>query len=139
MNKPETKISIVTVCFNSAKTIADTIESVLNQDYKPHEYILVDGASTDRTVQIIKTYEDVFRERGISYLYISEPDRGIYDAMNKGIAMATGELIGIVNSDDWYEKDALNLISSRYESTANRSKTVFYGIIRLWLDGKEYA
>ncbi|TLV01272.1 glycosyltransferase family 2 protein [Dyadobacter luticola] len=139
MNKPETKISIVTVCFNSAITIADTIESVLNQDYQPHEYILVDGASTDKTVQIIKTYEDVFRERGISYLYISEPDKGIYDAMNKGIAMATGELIGIVNSDDWYEKDALNLISSRYEFTANRSNTVFYGIIRLWLDGKEYA
>jgi glycosyltransferase involved in cell wall biosynthesis len=139
MNKEEPKISIVTVCFNSAKTITDTIESVLNQQLVPHEYILIDGASTDDTLRIIKSYEDAFRTKGISYLFVSEPDKGIYDAMNKGIAIATGELIGIVNSDDWYENHTLALIASQYQMTANKSNTLFYGIIRLWVDGKEYA
>ncbi|MGL4449464.1 MAG: glycosyltransferase family 2 protein [Shewanella sp.] len=91
------KISIITVCYNSEKTIRDTIESVLAQDHSNVEYIIVDGASKDRTLEIIDEYKD-----NISVV-ISEPDRGIYDAMNKGISLATGDIVGILNSDDFYE------------------------------------
>ena len=90
------KVSIITVSFNSAKTIADTIESVLSQDYSSIEYIIVDGGSSDGTVEIIKQYEDQIAH------WVSEKDRGMYDAMNKGIALATGDVIGILNSDDVY-------------------------------------
>jgi glycosyltransferase involved in cell wall biosynthesis len=90
------KVSIITVSFNSAKTIADTIESVLSQDYPEIEYIIVDGHSSDDTVKIIRQYENRISK------WISEKDQGMYDAMNKGIAMATGDVIGILNSDDIY-------------------------------------
>lgn len=90
------KVSIITVGFNSAKTIEGTIESVLNQDYPDIEYIVVDGGSTDGTVQIIERYQNRISK------WISEKDHGMYDAMNKGIAMATGDVIGILNSDDVY-------------------------------------
>lgn len=90
------KISIITVCYNAEKTIEDTIKSVLEQNYDDIEYIIIDGASTDKTLEIINPYRD-----RISY-FISEPDKGIYDAMNKGIAAATGHIIGILNSDDFY-------------------------------------
>ncbi len=91
------KISIITVCYNSAATIRDTIESVLAQTYPDIEYIIVDGASTDNTLAIISEYQDKITR------IISEPDKGLYDAMNKGILAATGEAIGILNSDDIYE------------------------------------
>lgn len=91
------KISIITVCFNSEKTIKDTIESVLSQSYNNYEYIIVDGKSTDNTLDIVKKYEKKFKGK---LKYISEKDRGLYDAMNKGIKMATGDIIGIINSDD---------------------------------------
>jgi glycosyltransferase involved in cell wall biosynthesis len=90
------KVSIITVSFNSAKTIADTIDSVLSQDYPEIEYIIVDGDSTDGTVDIIRQNENRISR------WISEKDQGMYDAMNKGIAMATGDVIGILNSDDVY-------------------------------------
>ena len=90
------RVSIITVSFNSAKTIKDTIDSVLSQDFPEIEYIVVDGGSTDGTVQIIERYQE-----HISH-WISEKDQGMYDAMNKGIAMATGDVIGILNSDDVY-------------------------------------
>lgn len=90
------KVSIITVCFNSAKTIRDTIESVLSQDYPSIEYIVIDGGSSDETVAIIKEYA------GRISVIISEKDRGIYDAMNKGIALANGEIVGMLNSDDIY-------------------------------------
>jgi glycosyltransferase involved in cell wall biosynthesis len=90
------KISIITACFNSEKTIQDTIESVLSQDYPNIEFIIVDGASTDNTLKIIKKYGDRIAK------VISEKDRGIYDAMNKGIQVATGDIVGILNSDDFY-------------------------------------
>ena len=89
------KISVVTVAFNSALTIKKTIESVLNQDYQDFEYIVVDGASKDNTLEILKSYGNKIR-------WISEPDKGIYDAMSKGVKMATGDVVGIVNSDDYY-------------------------------------
>lgn len=89
-------VSIITVCFNSSSTIRDTIESVLSQDYAEIEYIIVDGASTDGTVEIIEEYRDRIQT------FISEPDRGIYDAMNKGLRVARGAIVGVLNSDDLY-------------------------------------
>lgn len=94
------KVSIITVCFNSAKTLEQTIKSVINQSYNNIEYIIIDGGSTDGTLDIIKKYEDK-----ITY-WVSEPDNGLYDAMNKGIRIASGEIIGIINSDDWYNQGA---------------------------------
>ena len=91
------KISIITVCYNSEKTIMDTIDSVLLQDYPDIEYIIIDGLSNDNTSNIINQY------RGSIAKVISEPDNGIYDAMNKGIKHATGDVIGILNSDDFFE------------------------------------
>lgn len=90
------KISIITVCYNAEHTISDTIQSVLSQDYKDVEYIIVDGKSTDRTLEIIQSIKN-----GIKL--ISEKDRGIYDAMNKGINIASGDVIGILNADDVYK------------------------------------
>lgn len=91
------KLSIITVCFNSASTIRDTIESVLSQDYGDIEYIVVDGGSKDGTQAIVESYGDRISR------FVSEPDKGLYDAMNKGVAMATGAVVGILNSDDFYE------------------------------------
>jgi glycosyltransferase involved in cell wall biosynthesis len=88
------KISIITVCFNSSKTIEKTFQSIKNQSYQNIEYIVVDGGSSDDTLKIIKDYSSCISN------YISESDKGLYDAMNKGIAMATGDIIGILNSDD---------------------------------------
>lgn len=112
-----TLVSMTTVTYNSAKTVDKTIESVLNQTYTNIEYIIVDGASTDNTVEIAKSYEDAFRQKGISYRIISEPDNGMYDALNKGISMATGDIIGNVNSDDYLELDGIEKMVKCYEET----------------------
>lgn len=98
------KISIITTTFNSSSTIADTFRSVLSQSYSDYEYIIIDGASKDATLDIIKEYEPKFGGR---MRYISEPDRGIYDAMNKGLRMATGDVVGFLNSDDFYTSPAV--------------------------------
>lgn len=121
-------VSIITVCRNSQATIRTTIESVLNQTYDNIEYILIDGASTDETVNIIKSYEEKFKDRGFIYRYISEPDEGIYDAMNKGIRLATGTLVGIINSDDWYEPEAVATAAHAYR---NNPYDLFYADLRI--------
>ena len=90
------KISIVTVCYNSGSTIKDAIESVIGQDYPNIEYIIVDGGSKDGTKSIIESYSQHINK------YISEPDGGLYDAINKGIRLATGDVVGILNSDDFF-------------------------------------
>jgi len=90
------RISIITVVKNNAQTIKDAIDSVLSQTYQNIEYIVVDGASTDGTVDIVQSYGDKIDK------FISEPDNGLYDAMNKGIKLATGDIVGILNSDDFY-------------------------------------
>lgn len=95
------KISLLTVSFNSASTIKDTIESIRSQDYKNIEYIVVDGNSKDGTVEIIKSYDSFISK------WISEQDKGIYDAMNKAIQLATGDVVGILNSDDFYFNDQI--------------------------------
>ena len=110
-------VSITTATYNSEKTLARTIESVLNQTYAPLEYLIVDGLSKDRTISIARDYEEQFKKRGISYTIISEADKGMYDAINKGIRRANGVLIGNINSDDWYEPDAVERIVEKYLET----------------------
>ena len=95
--KNDIKISIITVCYNSEKTIEDTVKSVLNQNYNNYEYLIIDGSSKDNTLSIVKKYEKDFKGK---LRVISENDKGLYDAMNKGIELATGDVIGIINSDD---------------------------------------
>lgn len=93
------KISVVTVSHNSESTIRSTLESVLAQSYADYELIIVDGASSDGTMEVVREFEPRF---GDKLRYISEPDSGIYDGMNKGIAMASGDVIGFLNSDDYF-------------------------------------
>ena len=104
------RISVITACFNSEKTIRTAIESVLAQKDAEVEYIVIDGASTDHTLDIVREYSDRLK-------YISEPDQGMYDAINKGIAMATGDVVGILNADDLFESpDTLSHIASMFTS-----------------------
>lgn len=121
-------ISIITVCFNSEKTIGKTIESVLAQTCPPLEYIIVDGSSTDGTLAVVNGFSERFADVGIALHIVSEPDKGIYDAMNKGIRMARGELIGIINSDDWYEPIALETAAKAMEE---EPYDLFYADINL--------
>lgn len=116
------KISIITVVFNGEKTIRDTIESILNQTYKDIEYIVIDGNSNDRTMNIINEFKD-----NISTI-ISEKDKGLYDAINKGISLATGDVIGLLHSDDFYTD---NFAIQRVVDTFQREKrdTVFADLI----------
>lgn len=114
-NKVDVKISVITVTYNSAKTLSKAIESVLNQTVSAYEYIIVDGASTDDTVDIAKSYTKAFEAKGTIYRIVSEKDNGIYDAMNKGIKMATGTIIGMINSDDYYESCALEVVTDAYK------------------------
>ena len=118
------RFSIITICFNSEKTIERTIKSVLAQTYKEYEYIIVDGASKDITLDIVKKYEPLFEGR---MNWKSEPDHGIYDAMNKGICMATGDIVGIVNSDDWLESDALAKVYQAYEKNGKSLNMIYTG------------
>lgn len=132
-------ITIITVAYNAATTIANTIKSVLNQTYKNLEYVIVDGCSKDGTIEIIKSFTD---ER---ITFISEPDKGIYDAMNKGIGLATGNIVGILNSDDFYaDIDVLEKVVEGFSAT---NCEALYGnllyvdaidtkkIIRTWVAG----
>lgn len=112
------KVSIITVVYNGAGTIEQTIKSVLGQTYKNIEYIIIDGASTDGTQQIVEKYVDK-----IAY-YVSEKDEGLYYAMNKGIGKATGEIIGIINSDDWYDINAVKNIVGLF---SKKDAEVVYG------------
>jgi glycosyltransferase involved in cell wall biosynthesis len=106
------KISIITVTYNSSLTLRETIESVLLQSYPDLEYIIIDGQSTDDTVGIIREYEPRFHG---NLNWISEPDNGLYDAMNKGIKLATGDLIGIINSDDYYHRaDSIEKVANAF-------------------------
>ncbi len=102
------KLSIITTAYNSGKTIRDTMNSVLSQSYPDFEHIIIDGGSTDNTMDIVKELEPQYSGR---LKYISEPDHGIYDAMNKGLALVTGEVVGILNSDDFFSApDILQLV-----------------------------
>jgi glycosyltransferase involved in cell wall biosynthesis len=122
------KISIITVSYNSEETIKDTIESVINQDYKNLEYLVVDGASTDGTLNIINSYKDKID------IIVSEEDRGISDAFNKGIQRSTGEIIGIINSDDVLLPNVLSQVASCYDDRTD----VYRGNILIWNSEKNF-
>lgn len=124
------RYSIITICFNSEKTIERTIKSVLCQTYVDFEYIIVDGASKDGTLDIIKKYDPLFEGK---MKWSSEPDNGIYNAMNKGIQRATGDIIGIVNSDDWLEPDAIEKVNDYVESNDNDMYALYCGGINYHL------
>nr|WP_314494003.1 glycosyltransferase family 2 protein [uncultured Chryseobacterium sp.] len=138
------KVSIITVCWNSEKHIRTAIESILNQTYSNIEYVIIDGGSTDRTLDIIKSYEPLFNGR---MHWISEKDQGIYDAMNKGIDKTTGEVVGLLNSDDIYISN--NVIENIVDCFKNNNvdsvfADLFYvkeydtdKIIRKWITGKK--
>ncbi len=117
-------VSIITVTLNSEKTVRDTIESVLNQTYKNIEYIIVDGCSSDKTLEIVNEY------KGSISKIISEPDSGIYDAMNKGINLASGEYIGILHSDDTYVSDAIESVVNAF--LTDPSADILYGNILMY-------
>lgn len=134
------KISIITVCFNSAATLETTIQSVVSQTYKNIEYIVVDGNSKDRTLEIIKKHKNVITK------WISEPDQGLYDAMNKGIKMATGDVIGLINSDDLFcDNEAIEKVmnvfmnkpklDSVYADLYYVSQNDTDNIVRRWIAG----
>ena len=106
------KVSLITIAYNSAATIEDTIKSIVAQEYSNIEYIIIDGGSTDNTLSIIEKYKE-----SISTI-ISEPDKGIYDAMNKGVQNATGDLVGILNSDDIYADN--KVVSNIVEAIGNK-------------------
>ncbi len=108
-------VTVISVSCNSEKTIRKTIESVLNQTYDEIEYIIVDGASTDKTVEIAESYRDKFEQKGYILKIVSEPDKGMYDALNKGAKLASGELVGQINTDDWYEEDAVEKMAEFYK------------------------
>jgi len=115
-------ISIITVVFNGEKYLEETIKSVINQTYKNIQYIIVDGASKDSTIDIIEKYNDK-----IDY-WLSERDSGIADAFNKGLRFAKGELISFINSDDWYEPDAVQTIVNHYSEKYH----IYCGILNLF-------
>ena len=133
------KVSIITITYNSESTLIDTIDSVLNQTYKDIEYIIIDGKSTDSTVSIIHSYKDKISK------FISEKDNGLYDALNKGIAMATGDIIGVLHSDDFYTNHQviekvvqtfkLNQADAVYADLFYVDKTNVDKIVRKWKSG----
>ena len=108
-------VSIVTVTYNSERVLGVTMESVLNQSYSGIEYLIIDGASSDGTVALAESYRERMERKGIRLRIVSEKDGGIYDAMNKGIRLASGDVIGILNSDDWYEPDAVDTVAREFE------------------------
>lgn len=115
-------ISIITVVFNRKKYIEKTIQSVINQSYSNVEYIIIDGGSTDGTIDIIKKYDQT-----IDY-WVSEPDKGIYDAMNKGIDISSGNIIGIINADDYYFENVFEIVISSFKDK-DLNKYIFWGDI----------
>ena len=122
------RVSVITISFNSEAVIKKTIESVLKQTYTDIEYLIIDGASKDKTVEIAESYKDAFAHKGIDYKIFSEPDKGIYDAMNKGISKATGEFVGLINSGDWYEPAMIETAVKAYEE---KPYDIFYADINL--------
>lgn len=133
------KISIITPTYNSSKTISQTVKAILNQSFTDFEYIIIDGASKDTTIEVLEGFIPEFEQKGVAVTIVSERDKGVYDAMNKGITLAKGELIGITNSDDWYEDTALELMWDKFRKLEiDKQNCMLYGIERQWKDDKVY-
>lgn len=116
------KVSLITVTYNTARFLSSCIDSILEQDHADIEYIIIDGASTDGTLEIINSYGD-----GVSH-FLSEPDKGIYDAMNKGLALATGDIVGILNADDFYpHKGVISRVVQEFEESG--ADTIFGDLV----------
>jgi glycosyltransferase involved in cell wall biosynthesis len=115
-------VTIITVVFNNVRTLEQTIKSVINQSYRNIEYIIIDGGSTDGSVDLIKKHESQ-----INY-WVSEPDKGIYYAMNKGLSIATGNLVSVLSSDDWYESTSVEKVVNYYE--LNPEVAIIHGLLR---------
>ena len=117
--------TIITVCYNAQDSIRTTINSVLQQNYMDFEYIVIDGKSNDLTYSIVKKYRDEFNEKGIAYRYISEPDTGIYNAMNKAIEMSRGDWLLFLNAGDYFvNSEVLKKLSLK---TQLSDKSLIYG------------
>lgn len=129
-------LTIVTVCYNSEKTIRKTIESILNQTFNEYEYIFIDGLSKDKTNDIIRSYKKSFELKGIPIIHISEKDNGIYDAMNKGANLANGEWIIYMNSDDYFFED--NTLSKVFENRNYSNVDVIFGDTCFWKEDNNY-
>lgn len=127
-NRGIVTVSLVTATYNSAKTLARTIESVLAQTVPCKEYTIMDGCSSDGTLEVAHCYDAAFAMKGIAYRIISEPDRGMYDAINKAVARSTGTIIGNVNSDDYYEPIAVETVLREYEK---EPYDMIYGDLRV--------
>lgn len=127
----EILVSVITPCYNSSSTIEKTLACIENQTYKNLEYIIIDGGSTDDTLKIIERHRERLPKR---LKLVSEKDNGIYDAMNKGVRLAEGALIGIVNSDDWYEDDTVEQVVKNY---GGNQYEVLYGMQRNFSGDKE--
>lgn len=121
MSKENIKLIVITICFNSEKMIKYTLEPVLNQTYNNIEYIIVDGNSTDNTLEIIKSYENKFALKNVRYKYTSEPDSGIYNAFNKGLNLINGNWVAFLGSDDYYSPEKLLQYCNYY-----KTKRIFY-------------
>lgn len=128
------KVSIITIAYNNEREIGRTIESVLAQNYTDIEYLVIDGASSDGTVAKAQEYRPAFEKKGMSYHIFSEPDRGIYDAMNKGILQAQGDIIGILNSGDRYAPGAVRTAVETFQRTHCE---LMFGDIRIYVNEKQ--
>lgn len=137
MDNKTPSISVITVCRNSAETIGRTFQSILDQGFDGVESIVIDGVSTDGTLDIVEDYQARFKARGLNMTVISEPDEGIYDAMNKGLKQCRGELVGILNSDDQYEAGALEHIHCAAQE--NPKAGIIYGFLRQVISGRELS
>lgn len=134
VNNSKPLISITTPCWNSAKTIERTLKSVLDQSFKDYEYIIVDGGSTDGTIEILQRYEPLFEGR---MRWKSEPDNGLYNAFNKGIAQSKGQYCWNVNSDDYIEPEALTHIALTINKCDNKDSILVFGMCVDYGNGKK--
>ena len=121
-------VTIITVCLNSESTIWRTINSVLAQTNKNFEYIIIDGNSTDKTLEIVESFKEKFKNKGITYRWTCEPDNGIYDAFNKGILLAQGDWISFLGSDDIYTENAIQVY---FENLPNKELDFVYSNIKV--------
>lgn len=130
------KVSVITVAYNSENCIGRTIESVLAQTNSNIEYWIIDGKSSDKTLEVAESYRAQMAEKGIDFHIVSEPDKGIYDAMNKGIRLAGGDIIGILNTDDTYEPETVETVLSTFEA---QKCDLLFANIRIWKqDGSSF-
>lgn len=124
------KISIITVCFNSESYIEQTIKSVLSQSYNDIEYIIIDGGSTDGTIEIIRKYQERIA------VFVSEPDENMYDAINKGMKFATGDYIAVLNSDDIYlSSDVISNVVSKLKRMPQKYKAIYGNLKKITANG----